>query len=251
MITKCSLMGNLSFTLCSIYGSILDDPGVFNLVRNKLEHWPLPIIFCGDFNINLLNNWELHLKYVGRKPIVFQSLLNICGTHMLIDVWAKTRPSDHGLTYFSAPYSKHCRLNCFLVSASLQQDCRTIRFPRFLSDHNPLVLEIVMTGITPKTTVWTFERALLRDEGYREHMRAWIPEILNRNAGTAPLVVVGDSFKAAVWGGNNLICFEKREKREVQGPGVVSEISTSRGKTYQGCKTRKRYRGCPSQDSIS
>lgn len=47
------------FTLCSLCGSVLDDPAVFVW----LSLWPLLLIMCGDFNIN----WNVDLVGTGAK----------------------------------------------------------------------------------------------------------------------------------------------------------------------------------------
>lgn len=102
-------------TICTIYSNITDDPEVLDHISNELVHWPLPVIICGDYNLNLPSVWSegSGFKYKGRKPRVFQALNNLCQTHGLIDIWIAEHPNDPGYTHYSYPHACHARLDYF------------------------------------------------------------------------------------------------------------------------------------------
>lgn len=162
VITQCCAE-DYSFTLCSVYGSILDDPTLFEWLNVELVGWLLPLIFCGDVNLNL-DNGSGKIgggPHYGRKPKVFKALSNLCNTHGLSDEWSILKPQDAGYTFFSAPHQTHARLDYFFVSQEILTKFNIIKSPRVMSDHNTLVLEITLQAVKLPNSRWTFNRAIL------------------------------------------------------------------------------------------
>ena len=89
--------------------------GDFNCVDNKLDH------------VHVLND------SLSDKSI-FRRLMSDCS---LIDVWRKQHPRGISNTWANANYSQASRLDCFLVSGSLERciDCPKV-FPCSFSDHD-------------------------------------------------------------------------------------------------------------------
>lgn len=121
VIISCSLPSGFAFTICSIYASNLDDPAVIDQVNEELVHWPLPMILCGDLNLNLPSGWveDTTWSYKGRKPTVFRAMSDLIGTHGLQDAWAYLKPKQDGYSFFSAPHLSLARLDFFLCHLSL------------------------------------------------------------------------------------------------------------------------------------
>lgn len=98
------VIGNSPLTICSVYGSNLDDPELFKGLNVDLAAWSRPLLLCGDMNINLSNKFNVAggQKYVGRKPRVFGALRTLVQEHDLTDVWHHHNSLDEGFTYYSA-----------------------------------------------------------------------------------------------------------------------------------------------------
>ncbi|KAJ1174731.1 hypothetical protein NDU88_000024, partial [Pleurodeles waltl] len=116
--------------------------------------------------------------YQGRKPGVYKAMGAIQQELGLVDAWVKLRKPDPGYTYYSAPHAKLARLDYFLISPIFLKQARIELYSRMVSDHNPLVLDVELDGLELKVGRWTFERGLLKDPEYCEHMSKWITEFL-------------------------------------------------------------------------
>lgn len=113
-ILEC-LVGKATFTLCTLYGSNLDEDKVLDHLNGELASWPTPLILCGYLNINLRRDIATirRLDYKGRKPRVFSALKRLVLDHGLVDVWPLLYEHDPGFTFFSFPRTKLVRLDYF------------------------------------------------------------------------------------------------------------------------------------------
>lgn len=115
-----------SYTICSVYGSNLDDPSILHFLSIELAQWSSPTkIMCGDFNIHLDSDFDLGSMacFQGRKWKTFRALKGLCDEYALVDVWQKLRPTEPGYTFYSAPHSKGVRLDYFFVSECILGSC--------------------------------------------------------------------------------------------------------------------------------
>ncbi|KAJ1206139.1 hypothetical protein NDU88_001548 [Pleurodeles waltl] len=80
-----------------------------------------------------------------------------------------------------------------------------------MADHNPLLLEVKLTGWQRPRKDWMFERALLNDSLYIQHMCKRLSDFLEVNMGTAPLEILWDTLKAVIWGETLGFCIRRQK----------------------------------------
>lgn len=69
----------------------------------------------------------------------------------LADVWEELKTPDPGYRYYSTPHQTFTQLDYFL-SLERIRDAKIELYPKVMSDHNPLVMElakVVLLGILP------------------------------------------------------------------------------------------------------
>lgn len=114
LIVECH-MGRTKFTLCSVYGSNVDEAQVFDFLNLELASWPAPLILCRDLNIHLevSHTQMIASSYTGRKLKVYRALWRLVIDYGLIDVWAKYRHPDPGFTFYLFLHNTFYRLDYF------------------------------------------------------------------------------------------------------------------------------------------
>lgn len=189
----------LGFTICTIYGSNQDEPDLFDQLEHELVNWGDPLIICGDFNVSA--DWtELGYKYTGPKPKVYNALKSLIISYGLTDVWGEKEHTDPGFTYFSYPHQRYTKLDYFLITGTELQRVSISKLPKILSDHNPLILQYEVAMAPSNINEWTFERKLLLNSTFVQHIKVWVQQFFDINRYSTNRYTVWDSFKAALRG---------------------------------------------------
>ena len=96
---------SINFTICTFYGSIIDDPEPIEALTAELYSWPAPLIVCGGFNSRPMIASDGRTT-VYRKPKVRGAMQRLCEEHNLVDVWNAQNPMLPVYTYYSASHRK-------------------------------------------------------------------------------------------------------------------------------------------------
>lgn len=220
------IINNEIFTIGSVYGSTEDDPEIFEFLDAELALWPEPIILCGDFNISGIGGLGIasRQRYIGRKKKVHQAIVDLACHNSLLDVWESLRPEEVGRKFYTAPHRVFARLDYFFASISLQLRMKIEKQSRIVSAHSPRILSLRVDRVGKSQNNWSFERALLSDVGYVEHMKTWIDTFWEINRSSAAPRIVWDTFKAGVRGETLSFSLYKQKQEATEAHRLIQEV---------------------------
>ena len=141
-------MAEEKITLCNIYGPNEDSPSFFqNVIKSIEETNPTKLIIGGDWNVTQ----TFELDRFGSKNDYGQNSREIIHAWMnennLVDIWRIKNPNTRRYTFIrKRPYIHGSRLDYFLISSSLINSVKEVNIGiKFLSDHAPINLDILVT----------------------------------------------------------------------------------------------------------
>ena len=128
-------VGELTLTICNIYAPNKDDPAFFEAVFNEILSFRCDeIILGGDFNLVL----DIFKDKKGGVPTTHSNSLKVLKSFQdNLDIWTDLNPEEKRYTWRQNKPEVHCRLDFFLVSASIAgRVSKANILPRHKTDHS-------------------------------------------------------------------------------------------------------------------
>ena len=176
-------------TLVTIYGPNKDDPGFYEVLKNKIiEMGNKDIIINGDWNM-LLDPQIDGINYKNiNNPNARLKVLQIMTELNLYDVWRDENLEKKIYTWkkkLSPGIYQMGRLDFMLVSESLLNFTRDEDVvPGFRSDHSATTLSLNFHKIQKNKTFWKFNNSLLKNKDYVNEIKNVILKIKRQYAVT-------------------------------------------------------------------
>ena len=154
--------------LVNIYAPNRDDPTFFKQLFadigkfNSYDH----IILAGDFNLVIDTKIDRKGSNLNNEQAA-KIVKNNIKAYELIDIWRYLHPDQSGFTWARHLMRSYSRLDIFLIQENLLQYIDKISiYPKFLSDHSPVVLNLAFSFSKRGPGYWKFNNALLNDKDY-------------------------------------------------------------------------------------
>ena len=168
-------LGSNKILHVSVYRPNQDENYFFNKVKSIIDtnmHLGEGVIINGDFNLVLNEKRDSKGYKHHNYPNTRKSLLNLMNSLSLSDIAGKLSNSpEHTYTTSNTaemirnnfPHKKTARLDFFLISNFLQENCREIvTYSKGLSDHRPVQLSYSEGTKTKKPNLWILNKELLQ-----------------------------------------------------------------------------------------
>ena len=176
-------------TLATLYGPNKDNPGFFEILKNKIiEMGNKDIIINGDWNLLLDPQIDgINYKHIN-NPNARLKVLQIMSELNLYDVWRDENLEKRIFTWkrkISPGVYQMGRLDFVLVSETLLSFTREEDVvPGFRSDHSATTLSLNFTKTQKNKTFWKFNNSLLRNQAYVNEIKNSILKIKKQYAAT-------------------------------------------------------------------
>ena len=176
-------------TLATLYGPNKDNPGFFEILKNKIiKMGNKDIIINGDWNLLLDPQIDgINYKHIN-NPNARMKVLQIMSELNLYDVWRDENLEKRIFTWkrkISPGVYQMGRLDFVLVSETLLSFTREEDVvPGFKSDHSATTLSLNFTKTQKNKTFWKFNNSLLRNQAYVNEIKNSILKIKKQYAAT-------------------------------------------------------------------
>ena len=239
------------FVLVNIYAPNEDDPQYFIEQLKSFEDNTGHRILCGDFNLVM----DVDVDRTGSGANNNVKSLDILDKYMedtmMCDIW-RVRNGEARTYTFTRNESGikryiGSRLDMFLLDMSISSWVQHVKiFPKFKSDHAPVVLDILPFNIKRGKGVWKLNNRVLYEEEYVQMINQKIEEIKNCSKKTNPQER-WESLKIAIIANSQMYCNERSLNRNLiinQLEQYVQNMESKNVETYNdaeiNCLNRSR-----------
>lgn len=164
-------------SLFCLYGRNNDNPGFYEVLRDKLLTIDNPCILVGDFNL-VLDPEKDYQNYINiNNPRARQTVLDLKLECDLVDCWREEHIAERKYTWLRKNPFKQARLDFFLISGSLYSkvdDCDIL--PGYRTDHSMITLTLLLDKCSKGNSYWKFNNTLLKDGNFVQKIKEVITQ---------------------------------------------------------------------------
>lgn len=209
------------------------------------------IVLGGGFNLLMDPLLDHSSPKVYNTPKAKLSLLRMCQSLGLIDIWRLLNPHGRDYTFFSNAHKIYSRIDFFLLSKSLIPSVIACKIGNILiSDHAWVCLELKPYIERKKSYRCRLNTSLLQNPVFQQMLKTEINEYIDTNWSSVSSVgVAWDAFKAVIRG--RIIQFAVHSKKlkaqellELENSNKRAETKIKRQVTPSGLRelTQLKYR---------
>ena len=154
----------MTLNLINIYGPNSDDPMFYKEIESLIDEENFDYnLICGDLNLVLNPDLDLHNYKNINNPRARQFILNMISEQELCDIYRQFFPEKKRYTWRRKNPIKQARLDYFLASKNILDIVKSCQInPGYRSDHSILRLDIMLNRFECGKGVWKFNNSLLR-----------------------------------------------------------------------------------------
>lgn len=159
---------NTLVALVNVYAPNVDGASFFTRSFSLLPDLNrYSLILGGDLNCCLdpiLDRSSNNPSTVNRSACTINGFLSNFG---VCDIWQFLHPDVKEFSFFSSVHHTYSRIDYFLVNNQLLPYVSACEYqPIVISDHSPMMLSLLLPGLTPSCKQWRFNSTLLSDEKF-------------------------------------------------------------------------------------
>lgn len=180
----CTTVQGQRVAFVSIYAPTKYEANFFpNLAKELLSLTDHLLVIGADMNTFFDKHMDRsHSSISMAQDAASKALGHFSKSLNLIDIWRINNPTTKDFTFYSAAHKMSSRIDYFLSSAKIAHCIKSINIlPRYLSDHNPIILSYDLFPIRNKPTRWRFNTTLLQNEEYIAQLKLKLEEFININ----------------------------------------------------------------------
>ncbi|KAL9964015.1 hypothetical protein ACROYT_G027586 [Oculina patagonica] len=219
----------LTLTICNIYAPNTDDPTFFQNVSEELSRFKCEeIILGGDFNLVM----DVAKDKMGGKLTTHRNSLkviqNIRDNLDLTDIWRDLNPEERRYTWRQNKPEIHCRLDFFLVSASLAgRVLKADILPGYKTDHSLCNIVINYRTHHRGPGFWKLNSSFLGEMDYVNDIKSTIAETVTQyeNDETVDEVLLWEMIKLQIRDTSIKYSKAKIRKMKNKEADIESEIA--------------------------